>query len=109
MAVEDLETVDLEVELNDNRVKLIILDGLPWEDNAQISYHLTVLVRKIRRYLDAAESDDFREKHPNTPLSKVSIEVVLRYSPPAGVERFLDNQALELLSEGVTLIRTIEP
>lgn len=109
MAVEDLDQLDMEVAYKDGSLRLVILDGLPWGDDEAISYHLTMLHRKINTYLDYAESDDVRQKYSGLTLEKLTIEIVIRYQPAPDIEEYLDALAEKLAGEGVTLVRRIRP
>lgn len=109
MAVEDLDQLDMEVAYRDGSLRLVILDGLPWGDDDAISYHLTMVHRKINAYLDYADSDDVRQKHPGFTLDKLTIEIVIRYQPAPDIEEYLDTLSDKLADDGVTLVRTIRP
>lgn len=104
MAVEDLDSVDMEVAYKNDDLRMVIIDGLPWTDNEVITHHLNALLKKINLYLNIAESDEFRQKYPNTTLDKLTIEIILRYPPAPGVEDFLQQYTGKLANDGVTLI-----
>ncbi|WP_105386029.1 DUF6572 domain-containing protein [Neorhizobium alkalisoli] len=107
MAVDDLGVIDIEVPYENGDLRMVIIDGLAWTNDEVITDHLNALLRKIKFYLDIAESDTFRQKYPNTTLENITIEIVLRYPPPLGVEDFLKQYAGTLAPDGITLVYNV--
>ncbi|MDB5309776.1 MAG: hypothetical protein JWO38_3978 [Gemmataceae bacterium] len=99
MAVDNPNVIDfIGTAQSSGQVALTIADHLPWDEANE---HLGILQAKINRYLEFIESGQLAEEYPNAkPGVLVRIEVVCKYQPSRGGERFLDLARREIKTAG---------
>jgi hypothetical protein len=109
MSIENADVIDIEIALKDDAVQMVIVDDSPWGVGDAAAAHLTLIHRKINRYLDHAETEEFRVKYPRTNLNMITIALILRYQPSAGATDYLEQLTEKLaVEEGVTFVFAVD-
>jgi hypothetical protein len=85
MAVDDPNKVDMmSTSPTTGGPVLVIADHLDWDDMHE---HLSALQRKINRYLEFIQSDQFLQQFPSANETPAHIEVVCAHAPsPEGLQ-----------------------
>jgi hypothetical protein len=101
MAVDDPDKVDFIGESpTTGGPMLFIADHLRWDD---IHEHLSVLQKKINRYLEFIQSDEFLKRFPAAKEAPAHIEVMCAHVPSPEGLGFLERASEMIAGAGWSL------
>jgi hypothetical protein len=95
-AIKDDFSADLEVPYENNHIRFVVTDTLPWRGGDAV--HLGIVLARAHYYLQTAKSDHFRQRHPG---ASVSIAFRYCYDPDPDAELFLSEISKRLAGDGV--------
>jgi L-arabinose isomerase len=104
VAIDEPDKIDVEVAYKDDKVRLVIIDGLSWENEEDTNQHINAMLAKLTSYYKYIKSDQFREKYPDTTKEQITIEVVLRYPPDSSAAKFFSAITDNFAQEGLSFI-----
>lgn len=85
MTVEQHDVIDFATLQPPDGFVLSISDHLLWDN---VNFHLFTLQAKVNAYLRFIKSGEIEEKFPNSTGQTITIDVVLKFSPPIEAEWF---------------------
>lgn len=107
MSVDQADVIDyISTDPSTGSVLLTVSDHLTWEDAAE---HLSVLQRKLERYVDFIRSGQLAEQRPDSAGRGIVIDVILKHPPSEEGLSFFRNAGKRLEEIGIQLVHRMLP
>jgi hypothetical protein len=109
MSIEDIHKIDIAtIDHASGDLWLTITDHLPWLEHD--GSHLEHLQSKLNAYLAFIESGELLEKIPSSHGRKIVINLVAKFPPSEGANRFLELASRAIEKVGCRLqLRVVHP
>lgn len=107
MSVDQADVIDyISTDRATGSVLLTVSDHLTWENAEE---HLSVLQRKLERYVDFVRSGQLAEQRPDSAERSIVIDVILRHPPSEEGLTFFQNAGKQLEESGIQLVHRMLP
>lgn len=107
MSVDQADVIDyISTDRSTGNVVLTVSDHLTWEDATE---HVSVLQRKLERYVDFIRSGQLTEQRPDSADRGIVIDVILKHSPNEEGLGFFRSAEKQLEELGIRLVHRMLP